>query len=178
VAFAATGRQILTASDDGTMRLWDVASGLEVRRLKGYGSRVLSVAVSSDGSRALSGHVDGSVRVWDLENMEEICRLERHRAQVTAVAFAPDGRMAFSGSLDKTVRRWDTMTGQQVGICRGMPVYKKVYGSLQEALEQERGVYRGLPVYNLAVSQDGLTFLVGNLLGNVQRWSWPDPNGQ
>jgi hypothetical protein len=155
VAFAPTGRQILTASDDGTMRLWDVVSGLEVRRLKRSSSRVLCVALSPDGERALSGHVDGSVRVWDLEEMEEIRSLERHRDGVSAVAFAPDGHTAFSGSLDKTVRRWDTTTGRQEGICRCDTV-----------------------VYSLAVSQDGLTVLVGGAGGHVQRWGWPSAKGR
>jgi WD40 repeat protein len=150
VAFAPNGRQILTASDDGTMRLWDVPSGLEVRRLKGYSSRVLSVALSSDGGQALSGHGDGSVRLWDLENMEEVRRFERHRAKVTAVAFAPDGRTAFSASPDETLRRWDTATGWQLGICRV-----------------------GSAIHCLAVSDDGLSVFAGGRDGVEQKWSWP-----
>jgi hypothetical protein len=152
VAVAPTGRQLLSASDDGTIRLWDVASGLEVRRLKGYRGRVLSIALSPDGSQALSGHEDGSVRVWDLDNMEEVGRCERHRAAVMAVAFAPDGRTAFSGSLDQTVRRWDTTTGRQLGICRIMA-----------------------GVHSLAVSQDGLSVLVGGDKDHMQLWGWPSP---
>jgi WD40 repeat protein len=137
------------------MRLWDVASGLQVRLLKGCRSRALCAALSPDGSRALSGHEDGSVRVWDLENEEEVRRLERHRAQVSAVAFAPDGRTAFSCSHDKTVRRWDTTTGRQLGICRA---------------EKE--------FHSLAVLRDGLTVLVGGEDGDVQRWGWPPVDGQ
>src|SRR5262249_17907601 len=152
VASARGGGQVLTAGDDGTMRLWDVASGLQVRRLKGYRSRVLCVAVSPDGSRALSGHEDGSVRLWDLENEEEVKRLERHRAEVSAVAFAPDGRTAFSGSLDWTVRRWDTTPGRTLAIRSGMPVY------------------------SLAVCRDGLAVLAGG--HEVQLWGWPPLYGQ
>jgi WD40 repeat protein len=130
------------------MRLWDVASGLEVRRLKAPRGRVLSVALSPDGARALSGHEDGSARVWDLDTQEEVVLFERHRGAVNAVAFA-DGRTAVSGSNDETVRRWDTTSGQQLGFCRGKWVN------------------------SLAVSQDGLTVLAGCVGGVVQVWAWP-----
>src|SRR5262249_6258514 len=141
------------ASDDGTMRLWDVASGLQVRRIKGYHSRVLTIAISPDGSLVLSGHEDGSVRLWDLDDEKALRRFERHRAAVTAVAFAPDRGTAIRASLDQTVRRWDTTTGRQLGICRG-----------KEA------------IHSLAVSQDGLTVVTGGGNGVVTRWSWPSPH--
>jgi WD40 repeat protein len=152
LAFASSGGRVLSASDDGTIRLWDVASGLQIRRIKGYNSPVLSIAISPDGSQALSGHEDGNVRVWDLDNEEELNRLGRHRDQVTAVAFAADGRTAFSGSRDGTARRWDPQTGRQLGIC---------HGSADVSVEC------------LAASPDGLTVLVGGSSGIVQLWGWP-----
>jgi len=111
VTFAPSGRQFLTASDDGTMRLWDVVSGLEVRCLKRL-ARVLCVALS----RTAAGRFRGTWTqraVWDLEIMEKGPSPGEAPGPVSAVAFAPDGRTAFSGSLDQTVRRWTRRRGSK-----------------------------------------------------------------
>ena len=64
VAVTPDGQRIISASSDGTVRLWDAATGQEmlVLKLKGFGT---CVAVSGDGRRIFSGASDGSVTVWD-----------------------------------------------------------------------------------------------------------------
>jgi WD40 repeat protein len=120
VSISQDGRRVLSCSPDRTIRLWDVASGKELRRLEGHDSAVHSVAFSPDGRRALSGAgstrqkaedqaepVDCTVRLWDVETGVELHRFEGHTNEVLCVAISPDGKKAASaGSLDDTIRLW------------------------------------------------------------------------
>jgi WD40 repeat protein len=109
---------------DGMIRLYDLNTGREVRRLKGHASFVWSVAFSPDGRRAVSGSgemkedkgkwqpVDCTVRVWDLETGREVRRFEGPAESVRSVAYSPDGRHVAAGSRDSIIRLWDTASGQ------------------------------------------------------------------
>jgi WD40 repeat protein len=89
------------------VRLWDAATGREVRRFEGHTDRVRAVAFSPDGRYALSGSEDDTVRLWDTATGREVRRFEGHTLSVTSVAFSPDGRYALSGSVNNTVRLWE-----------------------------------------------------------------------
>ena len=95
VAVTPDGSTAVSGSDDGTLRVWDLATG-EARTLNGHGGWVNAVAVTPDGRTAVSGSHDGTVRVWDLTT-EESRTLKGHRSWVNAVAVKPDGRTVISG---------------------------------------------------------------------------------
>lgn len=109
-AFARDGTRIFTGSEDGTCRLWDVASGEELREFTGHRAKILSVALSADGRSALSGSEDGTARIWNLERGEELRSLS-HRAPVTAVAYSSDRTRALTGG-GQAVHLWDLETGR------------------------------------------------------------------
>jgi FOG: WD40 repeat len=114
VAFSPDGRYALSGSADDTLRLWDAATGREVRRFEGHTERVRSVAFSPDGRYALSGSDDSTVRLWDAATGREVRCFEGHTERVRSVAFSPDGRYALSGTNNKTVHLWDVATGQEI----------------------------------------------------------------
>jgi WD40 repeat protein len=66
VAYSPDGKRLLTGGQDMTVRLWDVATGQELCRLRGHKAVVWSVAFSPDGRLALSGSADRTLRLWRL----------------------------------------------------------------------------------------------------------------
>ena len=114
------GPDIWRDGSDSAVRVWDVESGREIRKLEGHKGRVLSVAVSPDGSRVVTGG-DTSVIVWDATNGKIIRRFDGHTGLLTCVSFLPDGKHVVSGSFDKTIRLWDLNSGKEIHRFVGHP---------------------------------------------------------
>lgn len=106
VSFSPDGSQVLADSSNGTVQLWFVETGVEFRRLKVGGGKVVSV-FSPDGARILTGSTNSLARLWDIETGAELRRFAGHREWVKGVAFSSDGKHILTGSQDKTMRLWD-----------------------------------------------------------------------
>jgi WD40 repeat protein len=119
VAFTPDGRRAVSGASDGTLRVWDVQAGTQVRSVATHVS-VRDLSVSPDGRRVLTAGWDGSVRLWDLETGEPVREFLGHKDPVLSVAFSPDGKQALSGGLDHTMRLWDVDSGREV---RPFPVH-------------------------------------------------------
>ncbi|MRR15628.1 MAG: hypothetical protein EG826_04120 [Deltaproteobacteria bacterium] len=114
VAVSPDGRQAISGSFDHVMKLWDVASGREVRTLTGHTGKVASIVFSPDGKHVLSGSADKTVRLWDAASGKTLRTFEGHTGDVTSVALSPDGKYALSGSGDKTLKLWDVASGREI----------------------------------------------------------------
>ncbi|KAF2716053.1 WD40 repeat-like protein, partial [Polychaeton citri CBS 116435] len=136
VAFSPDSKMLASGSYDGTVRLWEVATGEEVQKLEGYNGVIWAIAFSSDGKMLASGSddmtvrlwemlasgsYDRTVRLWEVATGKEVQKLEGHGG-VLAVAFSPDGKMLASGSHDRTVRLWEVVTGKEVQKLEGHDV--------------------------------------------------------
>jgi WD40 repeat protein len=113
VAFSPDGRTLASGGADARVKLWDVASGRELRTLAGHPYHVNSVAFSPDGRTLASGSDDKTVKLWDVATGRELRTLSGHTGSVTSVGFSPDGRTLASGSDDKTVKLWDVASGRE-----------------------------------------------------------------
>src|SRR5437773_5576799 len=92
VDFSPDGKVVAAGSWDDTVRLWDVATGKELRQLSGHKGYVKGVIFSQGGKVLLSYGADKTIRVWDCDNWKALHVLQC-RAPVGSVAVAPDGRL-------------------------------------------------------------------------------------
>jgi WD40 repeat protein len=135
VAFSPGGLLIASGSIDGTVRLWEVQTGKEIRRFKGRTGEVSDVAFSPHGRWIASGGVDKTVRLWDVQTTKEIRRFEGHTGWVTSVAFSPDEHLIASGgeedhpALERANRQGDTTIRTVHGRCeqRGVLAGRVLY---------------------------------------------------
>jgi WD40 repeat protein len=116
VMFGPDGVLLATAGDDGTARLWDVASGRQVHVLVGHGGVVLSAAFSPDAALLATASWDHTVRIWDVASGRQVRVLEGHNKHVNAAVFSPDGVLLATAGDDRTARLWDVASGQPVRI--------------------------------------------------------------
>ena len=75
---ARTAQQIVTASDDQTARIWDAATGQELRTLSGHTDWVNSAAYSPDGQTIVTASDDQTARIWDAATGQELRTLSGH----------------------------------------------------------------------------------------------------
>jgi WD40 repeat protein len=108
---------VVSASDDRSLRVWDIASGQPVRILEGHADWVNAVAVLPDG-HVVSGSLDCTLRVWDIASGQSVKILEGNWRAISAVAVLPDGRVVFA-SDDRILRVWDLASGQTVKTMEG-----------------------------------------------------------
>jgi WD40 repeat protein len=120
VAFSPNGQLIATGSDDGTARLWSVATGVELASFKHEAGTVRSKAVlqvsfSADGTRLLTVGGNRFARVFDVSRGNEVFALN-NVAVVNVARFSHDGSLIATGGATDVVRLWDARTGDLVGI--------------------------------------------------------------
>ncbi|MCP4133158.1 MAG: WD40 repeat domain-containing protein [bacterium] len=103
---------LASASDDLTIKLWDINSWKVSKTFKGHTDYVSKVAFTGTG-RFVSVSSDQTVGVWDIQKKKRIHTLEGHNAWVYALAVSPDGKRALTVSINSTMIVWDLETGEQ-----------------------------------------------------------------
>jgi WD40 repeat protein len=113
VAFAPDGKTLATGSWDRAVKLWDVASGKEIRTLEGYKDRIFGVTFSPDGQALIATGYGREAPVWDLRT-GQVIHIFSHGgfAALRTAVFTPDGRWLLTGGYDGTVRVWNARTAE------------------------------------------------------------------
>jgi WD40 repeat protein/uncharacterized protein YjbI with pentapeptide repeats len=146
VAVAAGDEVLATAASDGTIRLWDAATGACTKVIT-VGGGAWPAETSPDGRLLAYGSPDGVVTLLDLRAGAVWAELPGHAPPVYTVAFggAGDQRVVVTGDQSGTIRVWDQATG--------------------DLLTQLAG--RGGPMFRLLAGHDGLTFAAGGSAGTL-----------
>jgi WD40 repeat protein len=116
LAFSPDGKLIASGGPEGTVMVWDAATGKVLFALRGHTGSVASVAFSGDSRRLATGSSDHTVKIWDTLVGQEVLTLRGHEEPVSSVAFSPDGRYLASASASALpgqpgqVKIWDAGT--------------------------------------------------------------------
>jgi WD40 repeat protein len=163
VAFSPGGHTLASGTNNGKVRLWDVADPVHPQPLAKpltVGSAVFSVAFSPDGHTLISGDYDGTIRLWNVTDPRRPLvipqTLGAGTGAVYSVAFSPDGHILASGDIDGTVRLWDLSNP-----AHPVPLAPPLIGSS--------------PVLSVAFSPDGHILAGGGDGGTIRLWDVANP---
>jgi len=117
-------RQIITAGQDKTIKIIDIASGKILKTLSGHTNLINSLAIAKASDLLVSGSYDNNVNVWQISTGKLLRSLKGnsdkgHSDKIWGVAISPDGKLVVSASRDKTLRIWDVNTGESLKTLTG-----------------------------------------------------------
>jgi WD40 repeat protein len=155
VRFFADGKRLLTASYDGTVRIWDISSGKELHRYALPGENFLDTDVSANGNYIAAASKSNSAFVWDAASAKLIATFRGLESgsngiggtvllRMASLRFSADGSRLLTGSDDGMVREWSL-------------------GSQQEVRKFDMGT----AVYSVCYSLDGQDVIAGGASGDV-----------
>ncbi|MBK8905761.1 MAG: protein kinase [Anaerolineaceae bacterium] len=187
----ADGRFLASGADDGSVTIWETATGTEHLRLHGEHSEPIGdVAFTPDGRFLLSSAYDDQIIKWDAASGDVVWRATNPTGDPNILDMAPDGSIVAAGTEGGVVTLWDVATGQMVGELAGhdpnwqvLPVVFSPDGRLL-ASGSETGeviiwdaaaqtVQQRIPVlenvlFALAFSPDGQTLAAGGMSNAIQ----------
>ncbi len=106
------GDVVVSASSDGTLKVWDVQMGTQQLTLRGHTGAVNGCAIGPKGDYIVSASSDGTLKIWDAYTGTNDLTLYGHTDTVNACAVSPIGDYIVSASADGTLRLWDAHTGE------------------------------------------------------------------
>ena len=191
-AFSPNGQRLATASLDGTVRLWDVATGAQLQ-LYAVSGRVYDVEIAPDGRTLLTGSSSGLAQLWDLDTGQEVQRFVSNGSSVTSAIFTPNGQALMTGSQDGAIRLWDRhvtaeprVLADQMEWITGLalsPDGREVVASGSDPVVSTRDLLsgqvnkflygNGAAVLGVAWSPDGQTVLTSGADGTASVWDAP-----
>ena len=152
LAFSPNGLVLASAHADGTLTLWERASGRAITNIPAHTRLAMNVEFSRDGRLLASGGRDATGKLWEvIPGGLKLRHVLRGHVGWVNLAFSPDGRRVVSRCSDNTLKLWDTQTGLELGT---------LYG--------HRGTVSGF-----AFSRDGNTIYSAAEDGDVRIWQAP-----
>jgi WD40 repeat protein len=106
---------VVTASEDGTARIWNVATGAPIGEPLKHDQVVRSAMLSPDGGRVLTCCAGGAARVWDVSTRAPIGKPLQHESSVLSTSFSSDGTRVLTESAGGVARVWNAATGEAIG---------------------------------------------------------------
>ena len=189
-AFSPDGAHVVSASADGTARIWNVRDGSEIRLLDDHSDEVFGAFYSPNGSRLITTSKDRTGRIWDTKSGSGSVVLRGHRGPVHRPSFDAVGGRVVTPSADGTAIVWDAKTGRKLVTIAGHdgPVWSATFSPdgrfvVTTSKDGSTRIWQsvsGDPVARLeghqsdvvsaAFSPDGSVLATGSRDGSVRLW--------
>jgi WD40 repeat protein len=114
--FSPDSKSVVTASCDGTIRLWDAQTGSSQGMIMQHEDAITSLVFSPEGKRLLSASRDGTARLWDAETGMPVAEPMQHKGRVFTARFDSDGNQVVTASEDGNVQIWDGSTAKALEV--------------------------------------------------------------
>ncbi len=119
LSFSADGRSLASATENGSIEVWDVASGRHKQTISSGGGKINALRFSPNGRVLASANADKTVALWDSQSGALIMQLKKHSAAVNTIAFSFDGILIATGGDDRSVIIWEAATGKARHTLKG-----------------------------------------------------------
>jgi WD40 repeat protein len=114
IDFSPNDKWLVSASEDGTARIWSRADGTLLTTIKGHQSFVSRVHFSPDSLQVLTASADTTARLWSAQDGKLIRIFQGHDGTLIDAQFSPDGSRILTASVDGKAKLWDKTTGQLI----------------------------------------------------------------
>lgn len=153
VQYSPTGKYVYSASDDKSIKMWDVQTGIDVNTFNAHEAPVNSIQLSSDGKLLVSADQKGIIILWDAITGEVKTRIQAHEGSANTAKLSKDATMIISGGEDEILKLWNT-AGDTIKTISGFSA----------------------PIMNLAISPSGDRIVTGGGKNNGVEVKLVDPN--
>ncbi|MBL6446279.1 caspase family protein [Fulvivirga sp. 29W222] len=128
VAFTPDGKYLLTGSRDKSIKLWDVASGRELRSFLGHKSTINDIDVTDDGKYFISSSADKTAKFWEISTGKVIRDFVGSKDIMTSVSLSPDGSKLITAGYDWVGSLWSMASGDTLRTFKVNPDKGLGYG--------------------------------------------------
>ena len=193
IAFSNDGHQMITASEDKTIKKWNVNNGELMGTFIGHADYVFTASFSPDDRHVISGSRDHTIRIWDARSFELQKVLKGHVGQIVTAVYSYDGKTIVSGSADKTIKIWNASDGRVIKSLEGhthtvlsvalSPDNRWILSASADGTAKIWDIESGLLIYTLrghqdhinsaVFSPDGKSVITGSSDGVIRIWNIP-----
>jgi WD40 repeat protein/serine/threonine protein kinase len=119
IQFTSDGNQLVSGSDDNTVRLWSTETLKDEKTFRGHNGSVRSIVLAENDSIILTASKDNRIKKWNIDQYAEVKVLhshvlDEHRAEVLSARFSKDGRRIVTASRDRSALTWNSETGERL----------------------------------------------------------------
>ncbi|MCB0034524.1 MAG: hypothetical protein KDE51_10915 [Anaerolineales bacterium] len=119
LALSPDGQRLVSASNDCTVKIWDMVNGQLLYSLVGHNDAVNKVLITPDGQKVISAARDGLLGVWSITDGQVVHVLGGHQGAIHDVAVSPDGQWIVSASEDTFLAIWELASGELRFVLEG-----------------------------------------------------------
>ncbi|MEP1034335.1 caspase family protein [Ekhidna sp.] len=152
VQYSPTGKYVYSASDDKSIKMWDVQTGIDVNTFNAHEAPVNSIHLSDDGTLLVSADRAGAVILWDAITGDIKTRIQAHAGSANTAKLSKDATRIITGGDDEKLKLWNT-TGDSIKTIVGFTA----------------------PIMNLAISPNGDRVVTGGGKNNGVEVKLVDP---